>query len=58
MYAQYLVFLFDVILYEVIHPRRITIIKCNNFTGNKIGENIHGSFIEARNFFVDNFVVK
>ena len=36
----------------------ITIIKCDKFTTNKIGENVHYSFIQDRNFFVDSVVVK
>ena len=36
----YLVFPFDLIFYEPIHPWRVTVIKCNQFVGNKIRKDI------------------
>ena len=54
----YFVFSFDLIFYKIIHPRRVTIIKCNQFVRNKIRKDVCYSFVKDKNFFVDSFVVK
>ena len=54
----YLSFPFDFIYYEIIHPKRVTVIKCNQFLRNKFGEDVHHSFVKDGNLFFsfDSFV--
>ena len=51
-------FPFDFIFYKIIHPRRVTIIKCNQFVRNKIRKDVCYSLVKGRNFVCWQFFCK